>query len=186
MTAFVSLLYHIPLSRRLDVYYILGIASDTLPSFLSSPSRSTPVNSLIKCAALPRVLHRSMTAPLAAARPAAARHPLHHTPPACGALVVLYSHGVLSGIVPNSVLYYMINIPFDIHYSIPYTMLYLFFSLLFVMIVSDIEDPLPHGALLGPAPATCTTPTCCTFHDVNFNVNISRYSRDLVVGARKN
>ena len=32
MTAFVSLLHHIQLSRRLDVYYILGIASDTLPS----------------------------------------------------------------------------------------------------------------------------------------------------------
>ena len=31
MTAFVSLLHHIQLSRRLDVYYILGIASDTLP-----------------------------------------------------------------------------------------------------------------------------------------------------------
>ena len=49
MTTFVSLLHHIQLSRRLDVYYILGIASDTLPVFLSSPSRSTPVNSLLKC-----------------------------------------------------------------------------------------------------------------------------------------
>ena len=53
MTAFVSLLHHIQLSRRLDVYYILGIASDTLPLFLSSPSRSTPVNSLIKCCTSP-------------------------------------------------------------------------------------------------------------------------------------
>ena len=49
LNAFVSLLNHIQLSRRLDVYYILRIASDTLPLFLSSPSRSTPVNSLIKC-----------------------------------------------------------------------------------------------------------------------------------------
>ena len=32
MTDFVSLLHPIQLSRRLDVYYILGIASDTLPS----------------------------------------------------------------------------------------------------------------------------------------------------------
>ena len=50
----------------------------------------------------------------------------------------------------SSVLYYMINIPFDMHYSVPYSMLYFFFSLLFVVIVSDVPfllvlspDPLP-------------------------------------------